>query len=145
MKRSSSPYFIRCAPAILPLQPYLFHLTASLQVIPFALFLGAAGLPLYQRWQMIRANHNRFLLQVCSLHHFSSAIAFLSYSLPSEKVQRGAASSQITSSPPSNNLLTNTPLLPHAQAMRARALGSRRSRRSKSGDGDSDGDGDGDV
>jgi hypothetical protein len=39
--------------------------TDAPQTLPFALFVGAIGLPLYQRWKMIQANHNRLLLQVC--------------------------------------------------------------------------------
>jgi hypothetical protein len=36
---------------------------AMLQVFPLFLNLWAAGIPLYRRWKMIRANHDRFLLQ----------------------------------------------------------------------------------
>ena len=58
-----SPFFLPWA-CVFPAPPSEEVVATILhQMLPFILFFGALALPLYQRWIMIRENHNRFKLQ----------------------------------------------------------------------------------
>jgi hypothetical protein len=58
-----SPFFLPWA-CVFPTPPSEEVVVTILhQMLPFLLFIGAIALPLFQRWIMVRENHNRFLLQ----------------------------------------------------------------------------------